>query len=101
MFHVPKNSSCILTRLALLPQNVGKSIQSLAAIGMLMRGGVIKNALIISPKTVAYNWKKEANKWLPKINVANLQIDLVTSDTKPNDKRKILRAALGASRNER
>lgn len=59
---------------------LGKSLQAIAAIGHLLRGGQINRALVICPKTLVFNWLSEFNKWDPALAVNVLLPKRIASD---------------------
>lgn len=78
----------------------GKTIVTLTFLGMLMRAGLIRNALVVAPVMAASNWEEEANKWIRRI-VPRGRVHLVTSDTERRQRREILRAAHSSSLSNR
>ena len=62
-------------------------------IGSLMRAKTIRNALIIAPLTVLQHWKKDGDKIIRKC-VPLAEIDVVTSKTKKETRRRLIQAAL-------
>lgn len=48
---------------------LGKSLQTIAAIGALLRSGEVSSALVVCPKTLVFNWLREFNRWDPGLAV--------------------------------
>ncbi|MBN1974819.1 MAG: restriction endonuclease [Sedimentisphaerales bacterium] len=46
---------------------LGKTMQAIIAARLLWKQGIIKQVLIICPKTLISNWKKEFCKWWPQV----------------------------------
>lgn len=54
---------------------LGKTMQSISAIRMLLRAGELRNVLLICPKPLVTNWKREFALWAPEIPVAIIEGD--------------------------
>ena len=61
---------------------LGKTFQTLSYLGGMMRGGTIRNALIICPVSVLRTWEREANDILKRSAVPRVTVSVVSSDTK-------------------
>lgn len=48
---------------------LGKSLQTIAALGRLLRETQIATALIVCPKTLVFNWLAEFERWDPDLSV--------------------------------
>jgi SNF2 family DNA or RNA helicase len=48
-------------------QGLGKTIQALAAAGLLLSTGQIQQALVLCPASLVTNWVREARRWLPRL----------------------------------
>ncbi len=59
---------------------LGKTMQTLAYIGSLMRAQTISNAIVVCPKSVVQNWEKEANLILKYMCVSKATVYAVSSD---------------------
>jgi hypothetical protein len=59
---------------------LGKTMQTLAYLGSLMRAQTISNAIVICPKSVVQNWEREANLILKNMCVSKATVHAVTSD---------------------
>ena len=55
---------------------LGKTIQALLAIRLLLYNDEVRSVLIVCPKPLLSNWKREFDKWAP-------EIDIVTIDGSP------------------
>ena len=58
-------------------------------LGMQMRGGIVRTALVVSPLSLVINWMKEAQKFLRMI-VPNVQIHKVSSDMYEANRQEVL-----------
>jgi SNF2 family DNA or RNA helicase len=54
---------------------LGKTMQAITTIRLLLRAGEIRSVLLICPKPLVTNWKREFALWAPEIPVAVLQGD--------------------------
>ncbi|MGV3720071.1 MAG: DEAD/DEAH box helicase [Actinomycetota bacterium] len=54
---------------------LGKTIQALAAISLLLSTGQISQALILCPAPLVLNWRREARKWLPRLEGGIVVVD--------------------------
>jgi len=52
---------------------LGKTIQAIIAIRILMRKGKVNNILIVCPVSLLGNWKKELSDWAPELNVIRVR----------------------------
>jgi SNF2 family DNA or RNA helicase len=59
---------------------LGKTMQTLAYLGSLMRARTISNAIVVCPKSVVQNWEREANLILKNMCVPRATVYAVTSD---------------------
>ena len=59
---------------------MGKTMQTLAYLGSLMRAQTIFNAIIICPKSVIRSWEREANLILKNFCVSKATVTVITSD---------------------
>jgi SNF2 family DNA or RNA helicase len=50
-------------------------MQAITAVRMLLRAGEIKNVLLICPKPLVSNWRREFNLWAPEIPIATIEGD--------------------------
>jgi SNF2 family DNA or RNA helicase len=46
---------------------LGKTMQAISTIRMLVRSGEIRNCLLVCPKPLVTNWRREFNTWAPEI----------------------------------
>jgi SNF2 family DNA or RNA helicase len=75
-------------------QGLGKTYQTLAYVGGLMRTKTIRNALVVAPVSVMRTWQKEAEVVIKKECVKCMSISIISSDV-PKEKRvRLLRQAL-------
>lgn len=54
---------------------LGKTMQAITAVRMLLRAGEIKNVLLICPKPLVSNWRREFSLWAPEIPIAIVEGD--------------------------
>jgi SNF2 family DNA or RNA helicase len=69
---------------------MGKTYTTLAFLGGLLKGGMIKNALIVSPVTVLRSWESEAHKIIESC-ISGVNISVVSSDNSKNERNRLLR----------
>lgn len=72
---------------------LGKTYQVLAFLGGMMRGGTIKNALVVAPLSVLRSWEREAIK-VAKACAPHLRIQVVSSDVSKAVRYRRLQEAL-------
>ncbi|MDR1492523.1 MAG: DEAD/DEAH box helicase [Planctomycetaceae bacterium] len=48
---------------------LGKTMQAITTIRLLIRSGELRNILLVCPKPLVSNWRREFNLWAPEINV--------------------------------
>ncbi|MCL2745046.1 MAG: DEAD/DEAH box helicase [Planctomycetaceae bacterium] len=48
---------------------LGKTMQAITTIRLLLHSGEIRNVLLVCPKQLLSNWKREFDAWAPEINV--------------------------------
>ena len=54
---------------------LGKTMQSITAVRMLVRSGEIRSCLLVCPKPLVTNWKREFALWAPEIPVTIIEGD--------------------------
>lgn len=54
---------------------LGKTMQAITAIRLLLRCGEIRSVLLVCPKPLVSNWKREFDQWAPEIPVAIIEGD--------------------------
>ncbi len=54
---------------------LGKTMQSITAIRMLLRSGELRSVLLICPKPLVTNWKREFTQWAPEIPLSIIEGD--------------------------
>ena len=54
---------------------LGKTMQSITAIRMLLRSGELRSVLLICPKPLVTNWKREFGMWAPEIPISIIEGD--------------------------
>jgi SNF2 family DNA or RNA helicase len=54
---------------------LGKTMQSITAIRMLLRSGELRSILLICPKPLVTNWKREFGMWAPEIPISIIEGD--------------------------
>ncbi|HEY2415795.1 MAG TPA: DEAD/DEAH box helicase [Pirellulaceae bacterium] len=69
-FLYPRYSAILADEMGL-----GKTMQAITAVRMLLRAGEIKNVLLICPKPLVSNWRREFNLWAPEIPIATIEGD--------------------------
>jgi len=76
---------------------MGKTMQTLAYLGSLMRASTISNAMIVCPKSVVRNWEREANLILKNMCVPKASIYAVTSDMSKEKRKNVFTDAFTCS----
>lgn len=51
---------------------LGKTMQAITTIRLLLRAGEIRRILLICPKPLVPNWRREFEQWAPEISVAHI-----------------------------
>jgi SNF2 family DNA or RNA helicase len=74
-------ASCLLAD----EMGLGKTMQAIVAARLLWRDGLIKRILIVCPKTLIQNWRKELRHWWPGIDCYTLVAG--------SDRQRVLRLA--------
>lgn len=54
---------------------LGKTMQSISTMRMLLRAGEIRSVLLVCPKPLVSNWKREFNLWAPEIPISIVEGD--------------------------
>lgn len=72
---------------------MGKTYQTLAFLGGMMRAKTIKNALILAPLSVLPSWEKEANNIL-KLCASNVCIEVINSECSVTRRQRLWHSAL-------
>ncbi|MGQ9914531.1 MAG: DEAD/DEAH box helicase [Thermogutta sp.] len=54
---------------------LGKTMQAITAIRLLIRGGEARSVLLVCPKPLVTNWKREFEQWAPEIPVLVIEGD--------------------------
>jgi len=54
---------------------LGKTMQAISSMRMLLRAGEIRNVLLVCPKPLVTNWKREFNLWAPEIPISIIEGD--------------------------
>ena len=73
---------------------LGKTMQTLAFLGGLMISKTIRNALVVCPKSVLQNWKREASDVLEDHCCLNVNIIVLESSIRQEKRVRILKQAL-------
>ena len=63
-FLFPRHNAVLADEMGL-----GKTMQAITTIRLLLRCGFLKNALLVCPKPLVTNWKRELNLWAPEVPV--------------------------------
>ena len=69
-FLYPRYSAILADEMGL-----GKTMQAITALRMLLRSGEIRRALLICPKPLVTNWKREFALWAPELPTAIIEGD--------------------------
>jgi len=69
-FLYPRYSAILADEMGL-----GKTMQAITAVRMLVRSGEIRSVLLICPKPLVTNWKREFGLWAPEIPLAVIEGD--------------------------
>ena len=69
-FLYPRYSAVLADEMGL-----GKTMQAITAIRMLLRSGEARSVLLICPKPLVTNWRREFNQWAPEIPLAIIEGD--------------------------
>lgn len=64
-FLFPRHNAVLADEMGL-----GKTMQSITTIRMLLRSGYVRSILLICPKPLVTNWKRELNLWAPEVPVS-------------------------------
>ena len=80
-------------------QKMGKTMQTLAYLGSLMRAKTINNAIIVCPKSVVRSWEREANLILKNMCVPKASVYAVTSDMGKEKRKRVFADAFCCSVN--
>jgi len=78
---------------------MGKTMQTLAYLGSLMRAKTINNAIIVCPKSVVRSWEREANLILKNMCVPKASVYAVTSDMGKEKRKRVFADAFCCSVN--
>lgn len=54
---------------------LGKTMQAITAVRMLLRAGEVRSVLLICPKPLVTNWKREFSSWAPEIPICIIEGD--------------------------
>jgi SNF2 family DNA or RNA helicase len=71
-FLYPRYSAILADEMGL-----GKTMQSITALRMLLRSGEIQSVLLVCPKPLVTNWRREFNLWAPEIPLSIIEGDQV------------------------
>jgi len=69
-FLYPRYSAILADEMGL-----GKTMQSITALRMLLRSGELQSVLLVCPKPLVTNWRREFNLWAPEIPLAIIEGD--------------------------
>ena len=73
---------------------MGKTYQTLAYLGGLMRAHTIRNALVVAPLSVLRSWENEAQQIMKRYCVPKITILVVTSEIRKDRRCRMLTEAL-------
>ena len=76
---------------------LGKTMQTLAYLGSLMRAKTISNAIVVCPKSVVRSWEREANLVLKNMCVPNASVYAVTSEMSKEKRKRVFEDAFCSS----
>ena len=54
---------------------LGKTMQAITAVRMLLRSGELRRVLLVCPKPLVTNWRREFNLWAPEIPLTIVEGD--------------------------
>jgi SNF2 family DNA or RNA helicase len=69
-FLYPRYSAILADEMGL-----GKTMQSITAVRMLLRSGELRSVLLVCPKPLVTNWRREFTLWAPEIPLAIIEGD--------------------------
>jgi SNF2 family DNA or RNA helicase len=69
-FLYPRYSAILADEMGL-----GKTMQAITTVRMLLRSGEIRRVLLICPKPLVTNWRREFNLWAPEVPLAIIEGD--------------------------
>ncbi len=69
-FLYPRYSAVLADEMGL-----GKTMQAISTVRMLLRAGEIRSCLLVCPKPLVTNWKREFGLWAPEIPIAIIEGD--------------------------
>ena len=69
-FLYPRSSAILADEMGL-----GKTMQSITTIRLMIRSGAVKSVLLVCPKPLVTNWKREFDLWAPEIPVEIIEGD--------------------------
>ncbi|GAB6186870.1 DEAD/DEAH box helicase [Thermopirellula anaerolimosa] len=69
-FLYPRHSAILADEMGL-----GKTMQAITAVRLLIRGGDARSVLLVCPKPLVTNWKREFEQWAPEIPVLVIEGD--------------------------
>ena len=52
---------------------LGKTVQAIAALRILLHQGAIDSALVVTPASLVYQWRGELHKWAPELRVSTVR----------------------------
>jgi SNF2 family DNA or RNA helicase len=67
-FLAPRHSAVLADEMGL-----GKSMQAISTIRLLVHGGEARRVLVVCPKGLVSNWKRELGEWAPELVVAVIE----------------------------
>jgi len=67
-FLAPRHSAVLADEMGL-----GKSMQAISTIRLLVHGGEARRVLVVCPKGLVTNWKRELGEWAPELVVAVIE----------------------------
>src|SRR6267142_465468 len=69
-FLYPRYSAILADEMGL-----GKTMQAITAVRMLLRSGELRSVLLVCPKPLVTNWRREFNMWAPEIPLMIIEGD--------------------------
>ncbi len=67
-FLYPRHAAVLADEMGL-----GKTMQAITAIRLLLRRGEVKNVLLVCPKPLVANWRREFERWAPEITAMAIE----------------------------
>src|SRR5262249_23098723 len=69
-FLMPRHAALLADEMGL-----GKTVQAILSLRLMFQAGLLRRALVVSPKSLVYNWGRELKNWAP-----DLPFEIITGD---------------------